>query len=216
MAAQHATLESKIGRGQARVSISSVDNYGQALPGASETIQGILLGAELPDLNGEATGAMGMYTITVGAHELGVCGQISAVRRANVRSGGARRRRAVVRSNGDDPLAGSFEARMRLRRTEREQRTTEMFEPPGFEDLFRVEMQVLGYRQLADLSLKHQRQRDDAMRSLYLAADQVLAATVAFHLIQDDGTLDEIEDASWSAIARKMYPSEGTTRRASR
>ena len=87
-----------------------------------------------------------------------------------------------ARSNGDDPLAGSFEARMHQRRVEREQRTTEMFDPPGFEDLFRVEMRVLGYRALADLSLKHQRQRDDAMRSLYLAADQVLAATVAFHL----------------------------------
>lgn len=112
----------------------------------------------------------------------------------------------VVRSNGSDPLAGSFEARMQQRRVEREQRTTELFEPPGFEDLFRVEMQVLGYRQLADLSLKHQRQRDDAMRSLYLAADQVLAATVAFHLVKDDGSLDVIDDASWLAIARRMYP----------
>ena len=54
MAAQHATLESKIGRGQTRVSIQFLDNYGVALPGAAETIQGILLGAELPDLNGEA------------------------------------------------------------------------------------------------------------------------------------------------------------------
>ena len=70
MAAQHATLESKIGRGLARVSIQFLDNYGQAIPGASETLKGILLGAELPDLNGEATGAMGMYTITVGADEL--------------------------------------------------------------------------------------------------------------------------------------------------
>lgn len=70
MASQHATLESKIGRGQARISIQFLDNYGQAIPGASETIKGTLLGAELPDLNGEATGAMGMYQITVGADEL--------------------------------------------------------------------------------------------------------------------------------------------------
>lgn len=117
------------------------------------------------------------------------------------------------RSSNGDPLAGSFEARIQQRRVEREQRTTELFEPPGFEDLFRVEMQVLGYRRLADLALKHQRQRDDAMRSLYLAADQVLAATVAFHLVKDDGTLDVIEDASWLTIARRMYPElDGTTR----
>ena len=70
MAAQHPTLEGKIGRGQAKVSIQFLDNYGHALPGASETLKGILLGAELPDLNGEATGAMGMYTITIGADEL--------------------------------------------------------------------------------------------------------------------------------------------------
>lgn len=70
MAAQHPTLEAKIGRGQARVSIQFLDNYGSAIPGASHTLKGILLGAELPDLNGEATGAMGMYQITVGADEL--------------------------------------------------------------------------------------------------------------------------------------------------
>ena len=118
-----------------------------------------------------------------------------------------------VARNGHDPLAGSFEARIRARRTEREQRTTELFEPPGFEDLFRVEMQVLGYRHLADIALKHQRQRDDAMRALYLAADQVLAATVAFHLVKDDGSLDVIDDASWLELARRMYPElDATTR----
>lgn len=120
----------------------------------------------------------------------------------------------AARSNGrSDPLAGSFEARIQQRRQERESRTTEFFEPPGFEDMFRVEMQVLGYRHLADLALKHQRTRDEAMRALYLAAEQVLAATVAFHLVQDDGSLDLIEDASWLAIARKMYPEmDGMTR----
>jgi hypothetical protein len=70
MASQHPTLESKIGRGRARVSVQFLDNYGVAIPGASDAIKGILLGAELPDMNGEATGAVGMYTVTVGADEL--------------------------------------------------------------------------------------------------------------------------------------------------
>jgi hypothetical protein len=70
MAGQHPTLESKIGRGQARVLVQFLDNYGNAISGASHTVKGLLLGAELPDMNGEATGAMGMYTITVGADEL--------------------------------------------------------------------------------------------------------------------------------------------------
>lgn len=70
LAGQHPTLSSKIGRGRARVSIQFLDNYGNALPGASETVVGILKGAEIPDMNGEATGAVGMYQITVGCDEL--------------------------------------------------------------------------------------------------------------------------------------------------
>lgn len=114
--------------------------------------------------------------------------------------------------NGNAPAPGSFEARMQERRTQREQRTTEVFDPPGFGDLFKVEMQVVGYKRLADIALSHQRQRDDSIRSLYIAADQVIAATVGFQLVQEDGSLDPIEDASWLAIARRMYPEldEGT------
>ena len=70
LAGQHPTLESKIGRGAARVSVQFLDDYGKAIPGAAFTIKGKLKGAELPDLNGEATGAAGMYTVTVGCDEL--------------------------------------------------------------------------------------------------------------------------------------------------
>jgi DNA-binding PucR family transcriptional regulator len=95
---------------------------------------------------------------------------------------------------------------MQQRRRERELRTSEMFDPLGFEGLFKVEMQVLGYRRMADIALHHQRQRDDALRQLYIAADQVIAATVAFHMVDDDGALDPIDDASWLSIAQRMYP----------
>lgn len=69
MAGQHPTLESKIGRGRAQVSVQYLDNYGVALPGASDVIKGVLLSAELPDMNGEATGAVGVYTLTIGGDE---------------------------------------------------------------------------------------------------------------------------------------------------
>jgi hypothetical protein len=118
-----------------------------------------------------------------------------------------------VARNGGDPAPGSFEARMQERRRQREARSTETFDPPGFEDLFKVEMQVLGYKRIADIALSHQRQRDDALRSLYIACDQVVAATVAFHLVMDDGSLDEITDGSWLSIAQRMYPElDATTR----
>jgi hypothetical protein len=105
------------------------------------------------------------------------------------------------------PLPGSFEARMQERRVQREQRTTELFDVPGFEDIFRVEMQVVGFKPMSDIALRHQRNRDDGMRALAIAAEQVMAATVAFHLIRDDGTTAPAEgDPSWVDMARAYDP----------
>jgi hypothetical protein len=107
---------------------------------------------------------------------------------------------------GVEALAGSFEARMQERRREREERTTELFEPPGFEDLFRVELQALGFKALSDIVMSHKRQRDESLQNLYINADIVLAATVGFYRVMPDESLDAIEDASWVRIARIPYP----------
>ena len=96
----------------------------------------------------------------------------------------------------------SFEDRMRARRLQREQRSTETFDVPGFEDLFKVEMQVIGYKRLADVALRHNRVRDEALRTLYIAADQILMATVGFHRVKDDGGFVEAEGDTWLALAR--------------
>lgn len=101
----------------------------------------------------------------------------------------------------------SFEARMQKRRVQREQRTTEIFEVPGFEDLFKVEMQVVGYKRLADIALANQRQRDDALKTLAIAAEQIIAATAGFYKIQDDGSLARAEGATWQMFARAFDPS---------
>jgi hypothetical protein len=112
-------------------------------------------------------------------------------------------------------LDASFDARMQQRRVQREQRTTETFDVPGFEDLFRVEMQVVGYKRLSEIALSHQRQRDDGLRALYIAADQVLTATVAFHKLRDDGSgeTDEAEGATWLAMAHAFDPTLGPSTR---
>jgi hypothetical protein len=107
-------------------------------------------------------------------------------------------------SNG--ALPGSLAARLQERRVEREQRTTQLFDTPGFEDMFRVEMQVVGFKRLADLVLAHQRQRDEALRALYSAADQVLAATVAFHVVRDDGSTELGESLTWNTLACAFDP----------
>jgi hypothetical protein len=116
---------------------------------------------------------------------------------------------AAVQSNGL-PLPGSFEARMQERRVQREQRTTELFDVPGFEDIFRVEMQVVGFKPQADIALRYQRQRDDGMRLLTIAAETVCAATVGFHMIVEDGTTAEAEgDPTWVDMARAYDPTLG-------
>jgi len=110
-------------------------------------------------------------------------------------------------------LDTSFESRLQERRKQRESRTTETFDTPGFEDLFKVEMQAIGYKRLADLTNRHARVRDESLRTLYIAADQVLAATVAFHKVMPDGTLELAEGATWMALAKAFDPTlDGTVR----
>jgi hypothetical protein len=106
---------------------------------------------------------------------------------------------------------GAFEARMQEVRRQREQRTTEVFEVPGFESIIKVELRVLGYKKTTDVAIQHVRQRDDSLRALYTAADQLLAATVAFHKIQADGSLEAAEGLSWLQLAQAYDPSINAT-----
>jgi hypothetical protein len=106
---------------------------------------------------------------------------------------------------------GSFEERMQQVRRQREQRTTELFDVPGFEGIFRVELQVLGAKRMSDIAFSHARQRDDSLRALYIQADQVLAATVGFRKVQDDGTVVEADGMTWLDAARAYDPTLNAT-----
>jgi hypothetical protein len=113
-------------------------------------------------------------------------------------------------SNVGQPTAapGSLEARVAERRKKLESQTTAMFEVPGYEDLFQVELQMIGWKRLRSIAAGHERVRDDAQRELRTAADHLLAATVGFHAVVDDeGTTEPAEDASWRKIASAADPS---------
>jgi hypothetical protein len=69
MVGQHPALEHAIGKGHCRISVQYLDDYGNAIGGASFTIKGMLKGAHLPESHTE-NAAVGMYTATVGCDEL--------------------------------------------------------------------------------------------------------------------------------------------------
>jgi hypothetical protein len=114
----------------------------------------------------------------------------------------------VAQAAGRD---GSFEERMQAVRRQRELRTTELFDVPGFEGIFRVEMRVLGVKRMNDIAFAHTRQRNDSLRALYIQADQLLAATVGFRMVQDDGSEAEAEGMSWLDAARAYDPALDAT-----
>ena len=69
LAGQHSTLQHLIGRGRAVATVGFMTQGGNMRDDPNRGLKGILLGAELPDFDGEATGAVGMYTLTIGCDE---------------------------------------------------------------------------------------------------------------------------------------------------
>lgn len=101
------------------------------------------------------------------------------------------------------PVAGSLEARVAERRKQLEQRTTELFDVPGFEDVFQVELQMVGWKRLRQIAAQHERVHEESQKELRTAADQLLAATVGFHAIVDeDGNTQSAEGVSWKGLAQ--------------
>jgi hypothetical protein len=66
---QYAALEAKIGKGHCRVSVQYLDDYGNAISGASWTIKGMLKSAHHPEVHTE-NAAVGMFVCVVGCDEL--------------------------------------------------------------------------------------------------------------------------------------------------
>lgn len=109
--------------------------------------------------------------------------------------------RAVEDPSLSLPRSGSLEARVALRRQTLEERYTEQFDVPGFEDLFRVELAPLSFKQLSKIAEKHQRVMNDEQRNLRTGADQLIAATRGFYaIVNDEGDVEVDESASWQSL----------------
>lgn len=104
------------------------------------------------------------------------------------------------------PASGSLQERMRARRKEIDNHKTEMFSVPGYEETVEVELSVLDFQQMDKITQRHERQRDPGIQKLYVAAEHLLAATVAFHEVLPDGGTDPCEGVSWLSLALLANP----------
>ncbi len=105
----------------------------------------------------------------------------------------------------DEPtaLAGSLEERVAARRRQLEERTTELFDLPGFEGICQVEMRVVGAKRQLAIMNEHQRIHDESKKVVRVACDLILAATVQFHsIVDDEGTTKLAEGVSWKSMAQ--------------
>jgi len=99
----------------------------------------------------------------------------------------------------------SLENRLRRHRSELDRYQTEKFPVPRWGRMVHVELGVVGYKRLARIADSHRRVRDEPTRNLYIGADALLAATVAFYEVKADGSL-EPADLDWVKFARAAYP----------
>lgn len=116
--------------------------------------------------------------------------------------------------NGRAP--GSLAARMQERASELETTVSAIFPIPTWEEVLAVELRLVGWERLRRIASKHDRVRVDAIKELYVAADQILEGTTGFFEV-NGVQRRRIEDASWQSLAKltgKKLPEDLTPRKA--
>lgn len=96
--------------------------------------------------------------------------------------------------------AGSLAERMEKRAGELERTVSAIFPLPTWEDILAVELRLVGWESLRRIVTKHERHRVEAIRELYVAADQILMSTEAFYEIKENDR--ERVETTWQDLAR--------------
>jgi len=104
---------------------------------------------------------------------------------------------------------GSLAARIAARRDELEKREDDLIDVPGFEDIFRLQVQPVGSKTQQRIIERHERVHDRALRNQYVNADILIAATVGFHEVLADGSTRHAEGVTWKDIAQARRPELG-------
>jgi len=120
-----------------------------------------------------------------------------------------------IEANG----SGSLESRMRARRDEVEALVSEKFPLPRYEQMVAVELRFQGYERQRSMFERNKRQRSVALKELYTACDQILAATLGFYeLASADDTEGRRTEHSWYSLAQgvlgEKFNDESTPRQA--
>lgn len=102
-------------------------------------------------------------------------------------------------SNG----SGSLQARAAARRDALLKRQTTIMEVPGYEGILAVEYRAITYAEGRKIATRHERQRDEATREVYVAADQLIAASVNAYELQEGKEGKEL-GVGWGLALAKM------------
>jgi hypothetical protein len=101
------------------------------------------------------------------------------------------------------PTPGSLEERVGKRREQLEKKTTEMFDVPGYEGVFQVELRLLGGKRQFAIVEALERVHDDYQKAIRAAAEMILASTVAIHeVVDDEGNTQVAEGVTWLRLAK--------------
>jgi hypothetical protein len=110
---------------------------------------------------------------------------------------------AAAETEPESAQGTSLKARMQRRQQELAARTTELFPVPRYEEFIAVELKAIAWERSEKIFEAHQRTARRMM--LNSAADEIVAATVAFHELFDDREPELIEDAyRWSDVCSRF------------
>jgi hypothetical protein len=115
-----------------------------------------------------------------------------------------------------DSTGPSLQARMEAHAEELRRDVTEKFPIPGWETMLMVELKRLGYKRIRALQKRNERVREPSIRELYSMCDQIIAATVGFHEVLENGEETREIEETWVSLAHNLpdCPDQITERQA--
>jgi hypothetical protein len=98
----------------------------------------------------------------------------------------------------------SLRARIEARRKARQSQTTTTIDVPGYEGILAAEYRVLPWQTIRKNVTRHERQRDEGLREIYVAADGLLMACENLWEIKPDDTKVSLDVVWGIAAAQKL------------